>query len=133
MRRYGAFILLLAAACPLACVEREFVITSEPEGAVVRISDKEIGRTPVRQPFTWYGDYEIALRMDGHKTLKTHRNIILPWYEVPPLDLLSALAPWTYRDERHMHFTLEKLTPPDEEQLLKRAEDLRQRNQQGTR
>ena len=133
MRRYAAPIFLLAVAYPLGCVEREFVITCEPEGAVVRISDKEVGRTPVRQPFTWYGDYEITLSMDGYKTLKTHRNIVLPWYEVPPLDLLSALAPWTYRDERQLHFTLQKLTPPDEDQLLKRADELRRRNQQGVK
>ena len=52
-------IVLIAAvlAAGGGCVEREMTLTTDPPGALVYVSDKEIGRTPVTQPFLWYGDY----------------------------------------------------------------------------
>jgi len=122
-------ILVLAVAAALGgCVERTMEITSEPSGALVILSDVEIGRTPLTHEFTWYGDYDVIVRMEGHETLKTHAHINPPWYEVPPLDLLSAVAPWTYRDQRYLHYELKKFQPPAEEDLIRRAEQMRQRN-----
>lgn len=103
------------------------IVTSEPAGALVFISDREVGRTPVTQPFTWYGDYDIVLRKEGSETLETHANLLPPWYELPPLDLLSALAPWTYHDRRYLHYELKPLSLPDDEQLLRSARELRER------
>lgn len=116
-----------ATAALAGCVEREMTITSEPEGALVYVSDREVGRTPAKVPFTWYGDYDIIIRRDGYKTLNTHADIIPPWYEVPPLDLFSQIAPWTYYDRRALHFRLEKLSLPTDEQLIKHAEKMRAR------
>jgi hypothetical protein len=121
-------VLLVLLAALAGCVEREMTITSTPEGALVRISDREVGRTPVTIPFTWYGDYEIILRLEGHETRFTHAHLIRPWYEVPPIDLFSELAPWTYRDQRYLHFTLEPRVPTSEEELIARAEQLAQQN-----
>ena len=106
-----AIVAAVVGGTLAGCVERELVITSEPSGALVYISDVEVGRTPLRHPFTWYGDYDIILRMDGWETLKTHRNLRMPAYEVPPADLFSHLAPWTYHDTRYLHFKLEKQKP----------------------
>ena len=103
-------------------------ITSEPTGALVYVSDVEVGRTPVKMPFTWYGDYDIILRADGCQTLKTHANITMPIYEIPPFDLLSEMAPWTYRDSRYLHFRLAELDQPSEDELISRAERLKERN-----
>lgn len=128
MTRILILCVLTALAASAGCVEREMTITSEPEGALVYISDVEIGRTPVTIPFTWYGDYEIILRLEGYETLKTSRDITPPWYEIPPADLLSELAPWTYRDERFLHFVLERYEGLDKDELLERAEELRRRN-----
>ncbi len=87
-----------------------------------------MGRSPVTVPFTWYGDYEIILRSDGCQTLKTHEKIIPPIYDIPPLDLFSALAPWTYRNNLAFHYVLPKLVLPSDEELIRRAEELRHRN-----
>ena len=110
------------------CVEREMTITTDPPGALVFVSDKEIGRSPVSQRFLWYGDYDIILRLKGYKTLKTHANLRPPIYEIPPLDLLSAIAPWTYYDRRYLHFEMEKLVIPGDDELIRRAKALRARN-----
>jgi hypothetical protein len=110
------------------CVERELYITSEPEDALVRISDVEVGRTPLTVPFLWYGDYDIVLRLDGYKTIKTHALIRPKWYEVPPLDLLSQLAPWTYHDRRELSYKMERLELPADAELIRRAEEMRKKN-----
>ncbi len=108
----------MLAACLGGCVEREMTITSEPAGALVYISSEPVGRTPVTKKFTWYGDYDIILRYPekGYKTLKTHARIDAPWYEIPPADLMSHLAPWTYHDKRYLHYKLTKLPPGSEDE-----------------
>jgi hypothetical protein len=96
MAAIPAVLALLLAGC----VEREMTITSEPSDALVFVSGQEVGRTPVTIPFTWYGDYDIILRKEGCKTLTTHAKLDPPIYEIIPFDLLSELAPWTYRHPR---------------------------------
>ncbi len=135
--RYKTFIMSgvakILAGCALVlamagCVERTLTITSEPSGALVYVSSTEIGRTPVTVPFTWYGHYEIILRREGCQTLKTSEKINPPYYEVPPLDLFSAIAPWTYHDNREFHYQLDKQVVPSDKELIGRAEELRHRN-----
>jgi len=123
-------VILAGAAAVGGCVEREMIITSDPAGALVFVSDREIGRTPVALPFLWYGDYEVRLAREGYETLNTHRNLRAPWYETVPLDLLSAIAPWTYHDRRYLHFELNKSQEISNEELLRRAEELRRKNDQ---
>ncbi|MFA6134480.1 MAG: PEGA domain-containing protein [Phycisphaerae bacterium] len=118
--------LMLAAS---GCLERQMTITSDPPGAMVVVSDVEKGRTPVTFPFTWYGDYDIIVRLEGHQTLKTHANINAPAYAIPPFDLLSELAPWTYRDRRYLDFKLNKAVAPTNEQLIERAREFREETQ----
>jgi PEGA domain len=123
-------ILLLSLVA--GCVEREMIVTTEPAGALVFVSDKEIGRSPVTQSFLWYGDYEIAVRHEGYRALHTHADLRAPIYEIPPLDLLSAIVPWTYHDRRYLHFILEPTPEPTEDandaELIRRAEELRAKN-----
>src|SRR6202000_2421377 len=57
--------LLVASLCLFSgCVERKITIGSAPAGAIVTLNDEEVGRTPVTVPFTWYGDYDIVLRLE---------------------------------------------------------------------
>ncbi len=115
------------------CVEREITFTSEPVGALVIVSDKEIGRTPVTLPFTWYGDYDIIYRLEGYQTIKTYAKINPPWYEYPPIDLFSQLAPWTYHDRRYLHHRMGELENPTDEELIRRAVLLERRNMESVK
>ncbi len=124
-------ILSLAAVTSAltGCVERRLEITSEPAGAMVFLADEPIGRTPLTVPFTWYGDYEVILRLDNHQALQTHAQINAPWYDIPPWDLVSqAMVPWTYHYNVTRHYQLEPLTQPTDRQLIDRATQLQQRN-----
>jgi hypothetical protein len=128
------FVIALAAACLLGgCVERELTITSEPAGALVEISGQEVGLTPLVHRFTWYGDYRITLRKNGYQTLKTHADLNPPVYEIPPLDLLSAVAPWTYHDRRYLHYDLAPKRALSDEELIQRATQLGREAQQDPR
>ena len=101
---------------------------TEQVGASVFVSDIEVGRTPVVVPFTYYGDRDIILRMDGYETLVAHANITPPWYEIPPIDLFSEIAPWTYHDRRYLHYKLTPMAPTSREDLIRRAEEMARRN-----
>lgn len=123
-----AALVCLLVLLPAGCVDRRLDITSEPAGALVYVSSVECGRTPVTIPFTWYGDYEVVLRKEGFEALHTHCKLTTPWYEIPPLDLLSELAPWTYRVHKSAHYKLIERTEITKAELLRRAEQLRARS-----
>jgi hypothetical protein len=116
--------MVFLAAILAGCVERQITVTSEPAGALVYISDVEVGRTPVTIPFTWYGDYDVQLRADGYETLVTHANITPPWYEVPPIDLFSEIFPIQYKDHRYLNYKLAKYVTPTNQELIDRAKKM---------
>src|SRR5581483_5232398 len=56
--------LCVAALCAGAltgCVERRYVITSDPPGAIVYCNGRQIGATPVDDHFIYYGKYDFTL------------------------------------------------------------------------
>ncbi len=111
----------------VGCVERTVSINSEPEGAAVFLNDTEAGLTPVKVPFTWYGDYDIVIRKEGYKTIHTHHRVQAPWYEWPFIDVVSeCLVPFTIHDDHTIDtYVLETYEAPTHEELLQRAEALR--------
>lgn len=128
MKNTGLILTIVAVAFGLAgCIDQELAIRSEPSGALVFVSDKEVGRTPVTIPFTWYGDYDIVLRMDGYQTIKTHAKLNPPVYGIPPLDLLATLAPWTFHDRRYLYYEMKTYVAPSDEELIMRGEALGKR------
>lgn len=124
---------LLVAASLLTfagCVRRELQIHSDPPGALVFLNDQEVGRTPVTRPFTFYGTYDVVVRMEGYETLKTRKLVLAPWWQWVPIDLAAELLPLT--DRQKVTFTLQPTTAPssdpaDPATLLGRAADLRTR------
>ena len=117
--------------CALAagCVQRRLTIRSNPPGALVYIGNLEIGKTPCSVSYLWYGVREIKLIKDGYETLTVHQWIGPPWYEIPPIDFVTEnFVPYELRDERTFEFQLipQRVVPND--QLLSRAENLRQSN-----
>lgn len=102
-------------------------IRSDPPGALVYIGKQEIGRTPCSTSFVFYGKREFRLVKDGYETLTAGRWILPPWYEIPPLDFVAeTVIPAELRDERFVDFKLLPLQAVPSQQLLSRAENLRQ-------
>lgn len=107
------------------CAQRTLTINSEPQGALVFLNGEEIGRTPVVYDFTFYGDYDVVLRMEGYETLKTHQNMKEPVHMWPGIDLFSELL--GVKDRRSWTFPLSPATtqPADPQGLFARAAELK--------
>lgn len=129
MRRRTAAILGLSLAL-CGCVERRFVIEANVPNAQVYINEQPIGAAPAHMPFEYYGYYTITLSHPGYETLRQRVHVVAPWYAYPPFDFLAeVLWPFPIRDVRRYYFELQPARQPNREELLQRAEQLRQRGQ----
>jgi hypothetical protein len=119
--------VLLATGLLSGCVERRFVITSNPPGAAVYRDGQLLGGTPVDDYFIYYGNREYVLVLDGYETLKVQQPAPTPWYEIPPFDFVAEnLWPFKIRDIRRPEpYQLQPLQVPNPNQILDRAGQLR--------
>jgi hypothetical protein len=123
-----AALALAALAGSTGCVRRSVTINSDPQGATVTLNDQEVGTTPASVEFTWYGDYDVILRKEGYRTLRTHQRLNSPWYQVPPIDFIAEiLLPFTIHDRQQAFFALEPQQPMTREDLVKAAVEFRER------
>ena len=127
---FGMFVLLATG-----CAQRTLTINSEPSGALVYLNGEEVGRTPMKYDFIFYGDYDVVLRREGYQTLKTHRDLKTPINMVPPLDLFSEL--FGVKDRREWTFTMTPAEPgpADPQEMVLRGSEMREelRSSQYTR
>ena len=106
------------------CVRRVMHVRSDPPGAAVWLNDRQVGRTPFDREFLWYGDYDVVARADGYQTLKTHREVMAPWWQWVPFDLLTDFLP--VRDDQTIALTLKPQGTPNPAAVVGRGEQLRQ-------
>lgn len=117
----------LALLCASGCVQRRITIRSNPPGALVYIDTYEIGKTPCSVGYIYYGTRQIKLVKDGYETLTLMQWIPPPWYQIPPLDFVAEnVVPAEIRDERTYTYQLVPTRMVPTNQLLGRAENLRQ-------
>ena len=119
-------VLLLTG---VGCVRRTARFTTVPEGARVLLNDREIGTTPATVEFTWYGDYDVVYRLEGHETVKTNVVINPPLYQLFPLDFVAEVL-WPGELHDHHEIPTQQLQPlqlPDRDELIERARELRDR------
>src|SRR5262249_39963924 len=120
MMRAGSLVMIaLAVVAICGCVERRFVITTDPPGAVVyNEKDIPISATPADQQFIYYGTYRFKLMKDGYQTKIIYVPIKAPIYEWAFLDFFSEnLLPFTIRDVRPIHEKLDPLEPVPPEKV----------------
>jgi hypothetical protein len=132
--RRCALIVLLAGATLLSsgCVRRRLNVRSNPPGAMVFVDNQQIGTTPCSVDFIYYGTREIRLVKPGFETLTVNQPIPMPWYQIPPIDFVSEnLIPKNIQDHRTVAFDLQPQIIVPTEQLLDRANQLRQETMQG--
>jgi len=121
--------MVVAVVGLCGCVERRFVITTEPFGAVVYDeNDMPISAAPADKPFTYYGRYRFKLVKDGYKTTVVEEQVTAPWYQWPLVDFVSeTLVPVTIRDIRRLHYQLEPLESVPPEKVRQDGDLLRER------
>jgi len=129
MRRMAWFVGAAVAAVPLVgCVERRYVVTSDPPGAVVLRNNQHIGPTPADDYFTYYGNYHFTLIKDGYAPLQVNQDIRSPWFEYFPLDFFAEnILPWRIEDVRRFHYKLEPIRMPNPDEVINEGQSLRNR------
>lgn len=128
----------LLLALPLGgCVERRFLLRTEPEGARVMVNGVFAGVTPVDMTFEHYGKVRIEVEPMAEeggafadwRRLVTAHDLRAPWYEWFPLDFFSDnLLPWTIVDRHEATFRLQPAPDPDrmtEEELKEMTEEMK--------
>jgi hypothetical protein len=129
--RYAWLILSILALTALAqtgCVERRYVIVTDPPGAVVERNGQLLGATPVDDHFVYYGKYQFKIVKPGYETLQVVQDIPPPWYEYLGIDFLSEnIWPFTIIDRREFHYQLPPVMQPQINDMLREAENLRNR------
>jgi len=141
-RHLLALLSLPVFASLTGCIDRTLTIASEPPGALVYINDVEVGRTskeyPLKVPFTWYGEYDIRMRLERNEGtvdaplikryyLHTSRKASAPWHQWLGVDLVTELSPLEFKDEKIWAFVLHPVVDPPGEDLVTRAKDLKAR------
>lgn len=127
-------LCLALAVCTLlpGCVRRRLMVRSNPPGAMVYVDNQPIGTTPCATDFIYYGTREVRLVKPGYETLTVNQPIPTPWFEIPPLDFVSEnIVPNKIQDYRTVTYNLVPQVIVPTEQLLGRAEELRQGTLQG--
>jgi len=104
---------LVVAGLP-GCVQRRFVIRSDPPGALVSLEDEPVSvPTPVEIPFEFDGVRRVTLTAPGHHVLVTRAALESRWYDWFPLDFAAEfLWPGTIDDLQEFSYTLEPYAVP---------------------
>lgn len=131
--RLATWLAALTASAGLltGCVERRFIIETNPPSAIV-YDEKGLpmGASPADRTFIYYGKYRFTIIKDGFETLVVDEKVRAPWYEWPFIDFFSEnVIPWTIRDIRIFKYQLQpkQVVPPEE--VMNRADVLRNRGQ----
>jgi hypothetical protein len=126
-------LLVALTLIPTGCVRRRLFVQSNPPGAMVFVDNQQIGTTPCSVDFIYYGTREIRLVKPGFETLTVNQPIPTPWYQIPPIDFVSEnLIPTRLIDHRSVAFNMQPQVIVPTDQLLDRANQLRQDTLQGT-
>jgi hypothetical protein len=120
---FALFCVLMAGGC----VQRTLEINSDPSGAVVWMNDQEIGRTPIRRDFLWYGTYDVQVRKEGYETLNKRAKVIAPWWQWMPIDLLAEFC-GRQQDTHYLFFTLKPAStqPANPAEMFAHASELKE-------
>jgi len=124
-------ILALAAVCLSAgCVERRYIIRTDPPGALVSVDGEDVGISPVSVSYEYYKDRDVTIEAEGYETLRTVMPLPAPWWDNILTEFVSEnLIPYTLRDDRTFEYRLAPATTPPTGELVERGEQLRRASQ----
>ena len=107
------------------CVKRTISISSVPEGALVWVNDREVGRTPLVIDFTYYGEYDVRLELDGFEPVMGARWAKVPVWDAPIVDLATEVVAPRSHSKVEWDFILEPRND-NPEQLINTAMTFRE-------
>jgi hypothetical protein len=126
LRMMRILFCLILFALPLGCVKRTLSITTTPPNALVWLNDREVGRTPLKVGFLYYGEYDIRIQHEDTESLMTTRWVTAPWWDAPFVDIAAEAIPVEINSAPSLHFDLE-LKNNNLGELVNRANSFRGR------
>jgi hypothetical protein len=133
MRLRRALLLpVLGLSLLTGCVERKFLVVSDPSGATVFVNHVPLNTyTPADGSFLFSGNYDVTVVKDNFETLTVRQPVPARWFDYPPLDFVAEnLIPWTIHDNRVWGpYKLQPLQNVSPEEVGSRAEVLRRQGQ----
>jgi hypothetical protein len=123
MRRVAYLLVILSAA---GCVERKFVVDTDPPNVLVLVNNTPLGPSPAYGSFVYHGKYNFTLMAPGYETLHATEDVRAPWYEWPGLDFFfETLWPFEIEDVHQFHYQMVPQTIPNTADVLSRSGQLR--------
>lgn len=130
MKRIALLMVLLLGSGTTGCIERRFVVESDPPGALVYHNGLYLGTTPVDGYIIYYGKQQFRIIKEGYETLDVVQTYPPPWYELPGIDFVTEnIWPFKVRDVRRFTYTMRPIAAVSAEEVHQRAEQLRARGQ----
>jgi hypothetical protein len=128
MRRRACLLgVVLAAGLSGGCVERKFVVETDPPNALVLINNDRMGSSPAYGSFVYYGKYNVTIQAPGYETLHAQETLTPPWYEWWPLDFFfETLWPFELEDNHAFRYRLVPTQIPNTEDVLRRSTEVRE-------
>lgn len=128
MRRHSGIAIACVCLLAVGCVDRRFLVETNAPGAMISVDGKQIGASPADSRWEYAGYYQINAVAPGYQPL-TERVWIRPkWYEYPPFDFVAeVLWPFRIEDVRRIQLQMEPKRPVDQNELIRNADDLRER------
>jgi hypothetical protein len=120
---FTMFALALALATT-GCVRRTIEISTTPEGALVWVNGREVGRTPLSVDFTHYGTYDLMIKKKGWEPIIDAKTTPVPILDSAGLDLIVEILPVDVHHVVKWHIDMER-RDGSRRALLKRANELR--------
>jgi hypothetical protein len=118
----------LLSGIGLGCVERRYIVRSNPSGSLLYVNGRYEGPTPQDGYIVYYGKYNFVLAKDGYETVNIVQKYPAPWYELPGLDFIAEnIIPFKIRDVRVFEYTLQPAQTVGHAEVLQHAIDLRTR------
>ncbi len=122
------FALAVCAGLLTGCVERRYVVYTDPPGATVFHNGEFIGVSPADDHYVYYGTHHFTIIKDGYETLQVDQKITTPWYEFFLVDFVSEnVNPWPIEDVREFRYALQPRGVVNTNDLLRDAQNLRNR------
>lgn len=122
--RMITFFALALALAMTGCVRRTIEISTTPEGALVWVNGREVGRTPVSVDFTHYGTYDLMIKKKGWEPIIDAKETPVPILDSTGLDLVVEILPVDVHHVVKWHIDMER-RDGSRRALLKRANELR--------
>jgi len=121
-------VMLLLLVLATACVERKLHIRTEPEGAMVQVNGRDVGRSPATWRFSHYGTVRVTAYLEGHHPEHRDVKLKMPWYQYPVADFFSDLVvPARIQNDHEVTIPLTVVAEQTKEEDLAAAAELGRR------